>query len=328
LPSTLCASTETAIYNALGQRIQISGGVNGTVLYAYDEAGRLLGEYDGTGALIEETVWVGDTPVATLRPNGATVAIYYVHSDQLNTPRQVTRPSDNTALWTWNSDPFGTDAANPNPSGAGAFAYNLRFPGQIFDGQVGLHYNYFRDYDPAVGGYAQSDPIGLQGGSNSTYAYVSGNPLSNWDPTGTGPFGTAIGAGVGGFLGGFGGGLAGGALGAAGGTVVAPGVGTVGGGISGAEAGAGIGVAVGAAIGGYVGDRVEDIIDSVMQMSKGGKQNISNEYSRAARSQKDPCGWLSDQYDLARKAGDSAEARKIVQAQKDLGCRNKAKRCP
>ena len=50
--------TETAIYNALGQRIQISGGAGGTVLYAYDEAGHLLGEYDGTGALIEETVWL------------------------------------------------------------------------------------------------------------------------------------------------------------------------------------------------------------------------------------------------------------------------------
>jgi hypothetical protein len=39
--------------NALGQRIQISGGAPGAVLYAYDEAGHLLGEYDGTGALIE-----------------------------------------------------------------------------------------------------------------------------------------------------------------------------------------------------------------------------------------------------------------------------------
>ena len=73
-------------------------------------------------------MWLGDIPVATLRPNGATVAIYYIHSDQLNTPRQVTRPSDNTAMWTWNSDPFGTDAANTNPAGAGTFAYNLRFP--------------------------------------------------------------------------------------------------------------------------------------------------------------------------------------------------------
>jgi hypothetical protein len=77
-----------------------SHGAAGPVLYAYDEAGHLLGEYDGTGSLIEKTVWLGDIPVATLRPSGSTVAIYYVHSDQLNAPRQVARPSDNTLMWT------------------------------------------------------------------------------------------------------------------------------------------------------------------------------------------------------------------------------------
>jgi len=177
-------STETILYNALGQRIQVSGDVNGAVLYAYDEAGHLLGEYDGTGALIEETVWLGDTPVATLRPSGSTVSIFYIHTDPLNTPREVTRPSDNVAMWTWNSDPFGTDAANPSPSGAGVFTYNLRFPGQLFDGQAGLHYNGYRDYDPAPGRYSQADPIGLSGRSYSTYAYVAGNPFTYADPSG------------------------------------------------------------------------------------------------------------------------------------------------
>ena len=177
------SAMETLVYNALGQRIQTSGGAAGTVLYWYDEQGHLLGEYDGSGNLIEETVWLGDIPVATLRPGGATVAIYYVHTDQLNTPRAVTRPADNALMWSWFSDPFGTDAANENPSGAGTFAYNLRLPGQVFDGAVGLHSNYFRDFDPATGRYIQSDPIGLRGGIN-TYAYVAGNPLEYVDPLG------------------------------------------------------------------------------------------------------------------------------------------------
>jgi RHS repeat-associated protein len=63
------------------------------------------------------------------------------------------------------------------------FEYSLRFPGQQYDEVVGLHYNYFRDYDPAVGRYAQSDPIGLLGGIN-TYSYALGNPISNFDPDG------------------------------------------------------------------------------------------------------------------------------------------------
>jgi RHS repeat-associated protein len=175
--------TETLLYNALGQMMKTSGGAAGTVLYAYDEAGHVLGEYTSSGGLIEETVWLGDIPVATLQPSGSTIAIYYLHTDELNAPRQVTRPSDNAQMWTWFSDPFGTELANGNPAGVGTFTYNLRFPGQIFDGQVGLHQNYFRDYDPAVGRYVESDPIGLKGGNN-TYSYVLDNPVNYIDTTG------------------------------------------------------------------------------------------------------------------------------------------------
>ncbi len=177
--------TTTYVLNALGQRIKKSG--TSVTLFVYDESGHLLGEYDGSGNLIEETVWMGDVPVATLQPNGTGVSVYYVHTDHLNTPRRITSPSTNAIVWRWDSEPFGTAAANQNPSGSGAtFVYNLRFPGQYYDAETGLSYNYFRDYDPATGRYVESDPIGIYGGIN-TYAYVDGYPLGLADPTGLAP---------------------------------------------------------------------------------------------------------------------------------------------
>src|SRR5881409_1349303 len=91
------------------------------------------------------------------------------HPDHLNTPRLIAN-STGTTVWRWDhGEPFGNDVPNDNPSGAGAFDFPLRFPGQYFDRETNLAYNYFRDYDPAIGRYAQSDPIGLRGGAN-TYA--------------------------------------------------------------------------------------------------------------------------------------------------------------
>jgi RHS repeat-associated protein len=72
---------------------------------------------------------------------------------------------------------------NENPSALGAFTYNLRMPGQYFDKETGSFYNYFRDYDPSLGRYVQSDPIGLVGGVN-TFGYVESNPLAGFDPFG------------------------------------------------------------------------------------------------------------------------------------------------
>lgn len=51
----------------------------------------------------------------------------------------------------------------------------------------GFLYNYFRDYNPKTGRYIESDPIGLKGGSFSTYTYVNNKPTGKTDPTGLGP---------------------------------------------------------------------------------------------------------------------------------------------
>jgi RHS repeat-associated protein len=89
------------------------------------------------------------------------------------------------AEWQWdNSDPFGNNAPNENPTNQGTFHFDLRFPGQVFDQETNTHYNINRDYDPATGRYIQSDPIGLAGGSYSTYGYVDNNPLGGVDPEG------------------------------------------------------------------------------------------------------------------------------------------------
>lgn len=102
--------------------------------------------------------------------------IYDIHTDQIDTPRVITDQNGNE-VWRWDSAPFGETLPNEQPTQATAkFVFNLRFPGQQHDAETGLHYNYYRDYDPAAGRYVESDPIGLDGGFN-TYAYVSSRPV-------------------------------------------------------------------------------------------------------------------------------------------------------
>ena len=181
---TSTGTNTTYLYNALGQRIRKTGGTPGTVVYVYDEAGHLLGEYGSTGTLVQETIWLGDTPVATIRPKTGGFDIFYVHTDHLNQPRKVTNNAATPVVrWTFEPNPFGDGTPNENPAAAGVFKYHLRFPGQYFDIESNLAYNYFRDYDSAIGRYVESDPTGLSGGVNS-YAYVNGMPISAIDPQG------------------------------------------------------------------------------------------------------------------------------------------------
>ena len=85
-------------------------------------------------------------------------------------------------MWRWDQqEPFGGNPADEDPdANSVAFDLPLRLPGQRYDQETGLHYNYFRDYDPSIGRYGESDPIGLRGGLN-TYAYVGSTPLTRTD---------------------------------------------------------------------------------------------------------------------------------------------------
>lgn len=169
-------------YNGLGQRIA-KNSHNELHQYVYDEHGRLIGEYNATGQVIRENVYLFGQPIAVLK--GAEV--YNVHTDHLGSPRKITSQAGNI-VWQWLDKPFGDSPVNQDPDGDGvAFEYNLRFPGQYFDKETGLYYNYFRYYDPQTGRYITSDPIGLVGGINS-YGYVGGNPVSYADPQGLCPW--------------------------------------------------------------------------------------------------------------------------------------------
>ena len=175
--------------NAMAQRISKvitdSGSVE-TIFYHYNLAGQLIAETDETGAMIRNYVWLGDEPVAQDGP--AHGGLVYLHSDHLNTPRFATN-SAGDRVWSWQSTAFGLVSPDEDPDGDSQLTQvNLRFPGQYFDEETGLHYNWNRYYDPGAGRYITSDPIGLSGGTN-TYGYVGGNPLLWIDSTGLWSFG-------------------------------------------------------------------------------------------------------------------------------------------
>jgi RHS repeat-associated protein len=191
-------------YNAHGQRVlkqrlSVQSCTSPTVctyspqpaagaIFVYGQQGELLGEYSiSTGAALREYIWLQGMPLAVVvndvnNPAPSTTQTMFIHADQLNTPRVVVNRAG-AMRWSWMAEPFGNNAESNNPQGLGPFSFNLRMPGQYFDAESGLNYNWHRDYDAGVGRYTQSDPIGLAGGIN-TYAYVGGDPVSGIDPLG------------------------------------------------------------------------------------------------------------------------------------------------
>ncbi|MEM7173265.1 MAG: RHS repeat-associated core domain-containing protein [Pseudomonadota bacterium] len=155
----------------------------------------LLGTYDFDPAVADAEVTLdgfsdGTVAADAIRFVEAGVApteVAYLHNDQLGRPQKMT---DSAGLITSDRTqrPFGETVTD-----SGLDSTPIRFPGQYADAETGLHYNYFRDYDPSLGRYITSDPIGLDGGIN-TYGYTHANPQSFIDPDGTVAY--AVGAAI------------------------------------------------------------------------------------------------------------------------------------
>lgn len=110
-----------------------------------------------TGNVLAEYIWLDGTPIAFVQ-SGQT---YHIHVDHLGTPKVLTDASGQV-VWGADYSPFGkASITSQGPT------FNLRFPGQYFDAETRLHYNWRRYYDPNTGRYISSDPIGLAGGINT-----------------------------------------------------------------------------------------------------------------------------------------------------------------
>ena len=154
-------------------------------IYHYDLSGKLIAETSEAGEAQRDYIWANQTPAAQIDHSSTANqdSVNYLHTDHLLTPRFATNGGQQV-IWRWEGEAFGEAEANEDPDGdASLTRVNLRFPGQYFDGESGLHYNYFRTYDPSVGRYVQSDPIGLKGGPN-IYNYSRSNSLVFFDPFG------------------------------------------------------------------------------------------------------------------------------------------------
>jgi RHS repeat-associated protein len=187
-------SVGSYVYNGFEQRAaKTASGL--TTNFVYDTAGHMIAEENGsTGAAIREYIWLDDLPVAMVDDTGSSPVIYYIHTDQLGTPQKI---SDGNANVVWDGvfDPFGNavtvSGANWGTGVWKSFTWEpttpeptlLRFPGQYADAETALNQNEFRDYDPTIGRYVESDPVGLAGGIN-TYSYAVNDPDSEVDPVG------------------------------------------------------------------------------------------------------------------------------------------------
>ena len=171
--------TANYLYDAVGRRIRKS--VNGDDVWMLWDGANLLGEFNAAGTRLKRYAYLDGSyaPVQLQDANGT----YYVHSDHAQAPRLVTNATAQTE-WRSRHHAFGGALVEADVDGDGiSLQFNRRLPGQDYDPESGLVYNYYRNFDPATGRYVQSDPLGHLGGIN-TYAYAANNPLMVIDPYG------------------------------------------------------------------------------------------------------------------------------------------------
>ena len=151
----------------------------GTTTSLYDLWDHLLAETDATGHALREYLWLGDEPAAVLdwTVNGSYPVLFYVHTDHLHRPEVMTDTSGNV-VWKATYEPFGAVSTI-----TGSVTENRRLPGQYFQLETGLSYNWNRHYDPTTGRFTTPDPLGIVAGA-SVYGYAGQTPLMHVDPSG------------------------------------------------------------------------------------------------------------------------------------------------
>jgi RHS repeat-associated protein len=164
-------------YDPFGRRLwKDVGGARTNFMYA-DEG--LIAEFDGSGT---QTKAYGFAPNSTwttdplfMKQGGQ---YFFYHNDHLGTPQKLANASG-AISWSAVYDAFGKATVGANST----VTNNLRFPGQYFDQETGLHYNWHRYYEPKSGRYITADPIGILGGIN-LFVYADLNPIDVFDPGG------------------------------------------------------------------------------------------------------------------------------------------------
>lgn len=147
--------------------------------FFYSEEG-LIAEHDAAGIQIRAygyrpgSLWTTDP---LFMKQGS--AYYFYHNDYLGTPQQMTDMSG-AVVWSARYSSFGQTLVD----GSSSVTNNLRFPGQYYDGETSLHYNFHRFYDPEVGRYLRIDPVGFNSGDMNLYRYCLNDPIVRMDPLG------------------------------------------------------------------------------------------------------------------------------------------------